>query len=103
MRNFLGKVIAVDEPVAKRRGGGGTVDAMIEKEGAVDRLLDGYKLPLDEAADAALRFSIADVDVCRQTIYLQHAKGGRAQPLHQIEGVPQHDAEPLLAVAEAAS
>ena len=65
-------------------------------------LMKGYKLPLDEAGDAVLKFRITDADVSWHSIYWQ-SKGGSGQSLSQIEGAPQHNAEPLLAIAEAAA
>ena len=101
VKGTLEKVITSDAPVAKRKGSMSSVNAMLIKEVAMVRLLEGYKLPLNQAIDAALRLSIAGAGVSWHTIY-KHARGGRGQPMHQIEGAPQHDAEPLLAVAEAA-
>ena len=65
------KVCTADAPTAKKKGGMGSVDVMLEKEEAVENLQEGYSLPLDDTAAAALRFTVADQDVTWQIIYQQ--------------------------------
>lgn len=57
----------------------GSVDTMLVKEAEMQALSAGYKLPMDKIGDAALRFSIADANVCWRTIF-QHASGVTEQP-----------------------
>ena len=54
------KVITLDEPAAKKRGGNSSVDAMLEKKVAMGRLMEGYELPLTAAADAALNLKLME-------------------------------------------
>ena len=60
-----------DASTAKKKGGSGSVDVMLEKEEAVENLQEGYSLHLADTAAAALRFTVADQDVTWQMVYQQ--------------------------------
>ena len=78
------RVCTPDAP--KKKGGRGSVDKMMEKEDAVDALLEGYMLPLDDTAAAALQFTVASDDMTWQSIY-QHCHPDRAAPSKAMAAV----------------
>ena len=96
VRSYLERMCTQDAPTAKTRGGQGSVDIMLEKEGPTEELRTGYCLPLYGAAAAALKFTIAGDGVTWQSIY-DHSKAGRGQPPRQLALAPQ--AEPMSADA----